>query len=260
MVVYYENSKGEILNLLKKPYRTVEADWYDSDWDESATGYEKKINIDVFGNRAEFVDNMENLYRIIAVDSEVGVYGRLYVNGSYLRCKILKSKKSSWKGYVFSEVEMIFYAPALEWVEESRKSFFPQQEETSVGGFNYPFNYPFNYTASKRGVSQWEVDYIIPSDFHMIIYGPCVNPRILVNGYPYEVLTSLERNEYLVIDSANSTVTKYSANGITMNLFDNRGYEHSVFEKLPTGLLTFNWSGDFGFDIILYRVRREAKW
>lgn len=259
MIVYYENSKGERIDLLKKPYRTIEADWYDSDWEESSSGYEKTIEIDVFGKREEFVQNMENLYRIIAVDSEIGAYGKLYVNGSYLRCKIQKSKKTGWKGYIYTEVELTFEAPELKWFIETRKSFFPQ-EGTGSSGLNYMFNYPFNYAADKKGIAQWKVDHIISNDFRMIIYGPCVNPRILVNGYPYEVFVTLERNEYLIIDSAENTIYKYAVNGIVSNEFNNRGYEYSVFERIPSGLVTFNWSGEFGFDVTLYCARREAKW
>ena len=56
---YYENSKGEVLWLTKAPFRTVEADWFDSTWEETDSGYEKEITIDVFGKRKEFVQNME---------------------------------------------------------------------------------------------------------------------------------------------------------------------------------------------------------
>ena len=259
MVVYYENSKGEKINLLKSPYKTLEADWYDANWEESSSGYEMRILIDVFGKRDEFTKNMENLYRIIAIDSELGIYGKLYVNGSYLRCKIRNSKKTGWKGYVYTEVELVFEAPQLKWFVEIKKSFYPQ-ESASEDGLNYAFNYPFNYTANKKGMSQWRVDHIIPSEFKMILYGPCEDPRILINGHPYEVFVNLERDEYLVIDSAENTILKYAANGIVTNEFDNRGYEYSVFEAVPAGLVTFNWSGDFGFDIVLYCARREAKW
>lgn len=69
---YYKNSKGEVLWLTRAPFRTVEADWFDSTWEETDSGYEKEITIDVFGKREEFTQNMETLYRIISVDSETG--------------------------------------------------------------------------------------------------------------------------------------------------------------------------------------------
>ena len=94
----------------------------------------------------------------------------------------------------------------------------------------------------------------------MIVYGPCVNPRILINDQVYEVFTTLESNEYMIIDSRDYTVHKYLANGTVQNLFDNRRLEQSVFEKIPSGLLRINWSGDFGFDLILFLERREARW
>ena len=113
MIVYYENMNGEKLNLLKAPFRTTKTDWFDADWSESSDGYEKTVTIDVFGKREEFQTNMEQLYRIIAVDAENDTYGKLYVNGAYLRCKVLKSAKEGWKGYVYSEVEITFQAPEL---------------------------------------------------------------------------------------------------------------------------------------------------
>ena len=77
MIVYYENMNGEKLNLLKAPFRTTKTDWFDADWSESSDGYEKTVTIDVFGKREEFQTNMEQLYRIIAVDAENDTYGKL---------------------------------------------------------------------------------------------------------------------------------------------------------------------------------------
>lgn len=260
MVVYYENSNGEKLNLMRSPYHVVEADWYDADWEETTSGYEKTIAVDIFGKQSEFVENMERLYRIIAVDSENGVCGRLYVNGAYLRCMAMKSKKSGWKGYVYSEAEITLLAPSLEWIQEAKKSFYPQEEKTSIEGLDFEFDFEFDFAENKRGVEQWNVDHITSSDFKMIIFGPCINPRILINGYPYEVTATLEKQEYMVIDSIEQTVTKYMSNGTAANLFNERGFDHSVFERIPPGLLTVNWPGDFGFDMVLLLKRREAKW
>lgn len=260
MIAYYQNSKGEILNLMKAPFRTVEADWYDADWTESSSGYEKTVDIDVFGNREQFAENMEHLYSIIAVDAEEDTYGRLYVNDTFLRCRIQSSRKSNWKGYVYSEVELTFVAPELAWIKEEKNTFFPQAEGTAADGLDFPFDFPFDFADTRKGTATWEIDHVTASDFQMIIYGPCVNPRILINNQVYEVFTTLESNEHMIIDSRDYTVHKYLANGTVQNLFDNRGLEQSVFEKIPSGLLRINWSGDFGFDLILFLERREARW
>lgn len=260
MIVYYENMNGEKLNLLKAPFRTTKTDWFDADWSEASDGYEKTVAIDVFGKREEFQANMEQLYRIIAVDAENDTYGKLYVNGAYLRCRVLKSAKEGWKGYVYSEVEITFQAPELVWITEVTKQFFKQDSAISVSGMDFEFDFPFDFAVEKRGVAAWEIDHIIPSDFRMIIYGPCVNPKIYINEYPYEILATLEENEYLILDSKSQTIQQYLTNGTIQNLFGKRAFAKSVFEKIPSGLLNINWSGDYGFDLTVFLNRREPPW
>ena len=257
---YYENSKGEVLWLTKAPFRTVEADWFDSTWEETDSGYEKEITIDVFGKRKEFVQNMETLYRIISVDAETGKYGRLYVNDTFLPCQICKTKKTGWKGYVYTEVKLTFLAPELSWITVLKKRFYPQTEPTAESGLDFPTDFPFDFVDEERGSSSFEISHIIPSDFEMIVYGPCSNPKVLLNGHPYEVLTTLERNEYMIIKSAEQTVYKYLTNGTVSNLFNERGYEYSIFEKIPSGLIRVNWAGTYGIDLDIFLERREAAW
>ena len=247
---YYKNSRGEVLWLTKAPFRTVEADWFDSTWEEKDGGYEKTITIDVVGKRNEFVQNMETLYKIISVDSETGNYGQLYVNDTFLPCQIYETKKTGWKGYVYTEVELKFVAPELSWITVLNKRFFSQEEIAADSGLDFDYDFPFDFMNEKRG----------SAEFEMIIYGPCVNPKVLINGYPYEVLTTLENNEYLIINSMEQTITKYLSNGATVNLFDARGYDYSVFEKIPSGLISVSWSGDFGIDLYVFLKRKEAAW
>ena len=94
----------------------------------------------------------------------------------------------------------------------------------------------------------------------MVIYGPCLNPKVLLNGYPYEILTTLESNEYLILNTSEQTITKYLSNGMTSNLFNSRSYAYSVFEKIAPGLINIDWSGDFGIDLYIFLKRKEAAW
>lgn len=262
ITAYYKNSKGRVLDLLNYPYRTADADWFDSDWEEIVSGeYQKTVQVDVFGRNAEdFAQNMEQLYSIIAADSEEGLYGQLYVNDTFLRCQIQTSRKTSWQGYVYAEVELTFTAPELAWMTEIKKEFLPQSSAVAADGMDFPFDFPFDFADERSGTAVWEVDHVTSSDFQMIIYGPCVNPRVLVNGWPYGVYTTLEAMDYMVIDSRDCTVFKHLSNGTVQNLFHDRYLEQSIFEKMPSGLLRINWSGAFGFDIILFPKRREARW
>lgn len=245
---------------MKAPFRTVEADWFDADWTESSSGYEKTVDIDVFGDREQFAENMEHLYSIVAVDAEEDTYGRLYVNDTFLRCRIQTSKKSNWKGYVYSEVELTFIAPELAWTTELIRSFPKREDAGSDDGLDFPYDHPFDFAADDVRSIAWDIDHVTASDFEMIMYGPCTNPYVLINGHAYTVCTDLEAGEYLVIDSRAYTATKYLSNGTTQNMFNERGLADSIFEKIPSGLLRINWSGDFGFDLTLFLERREARW
>lgn len=260
ITVYYKNSRGEVLDFLKHPYYTAEADCFDSDWTESSTGYQRAVQVDVYGDGDEFVQNMEHLYSIVAVDAEEDTYGRLYVNDTFLRCRIQTSKKSNWKGYVYSEVELTFIAPELAWTTELIRSFPKREDAGSDDGLDFPYDHPFDFAADDVGSIAWDIDHVTASDFEMIMYGPCTNPYVLINGHAYTVYTDLEAGEYLVIDSRAYTATKYLSNGTTQNMFNERGLADSIFEKIPSGLLRINWSGDFGFDLTLFLERREARW
>lgn len=260
ITIYYENSRGEILDFLKYPYCTAEADCFDSDWTESSTGYQRTVQVDVYGNDIQLKANMERLYSIIAVDAEENTYGRLYVNDTFLRCRIQASKKLNWEGYVYSEVELIFTAPELAWTAEVKRQFLPSQDAEDDAGLDFEYEYPFDFASDEAGVTTWDIEHVTASDFEMILYGPCVNPYVIINGHTYTVYTDLEAGEYLVIDSRAYTATKYLSNGTTQNMFNERGLADSIFEKIPSGLLRINWSGDVGFDLTLFLKRREARW
>ena len=96
------------------------------------------------------------------------------------------------------------------------------------------------------------------SDFRIIVYGPVVNPRIQINGHPYQVNDTLLVGEYMVIDSRNNTITKYTGSQ-AINLFDFRDKAYSVFQPIPGGTLRLNWTGLFGFDLTLFEERSEPR-
>ena len=55
-------------------------------------------------------------------------------------------------------------------------------------------------------------------------------------------------------------VTKHLSNGTVRNIFAKREKKSSVFEKIPPGELLVSWSGDFGFDVTVYKERSVPKW
>lgn len=259
MILYYENALGQKIDFMKRPYKAVEADIYDSSWEVSSEGYKKSIEIDVFDLKSNFAQNMNTLYDVLAVDSDNGVYGKLWCNGSYIRCNLRNKETSGWKGNVYAYAILEFVAPDLEWITEEKKSFLPGSRTAQDGGFNYPHNYPYNYSAIDAD-AEWNVKGTAPCDFAVIIYGTCVDPEIIINDHSYQVFTTLEENEYLIIDTRTQTIIKHLESGADINVFNDRSTQQSIFAKIQPGRNVVSWTHAFGFDITLYKSRREPAW
>ena len=285
MNFYYVNSNNEKIDFSDYPYVFQEGDLLDYSWSyetqentdsNKITSFKKDItqkNIKIAvippfnmtkEEREEKIKEYSNhIFEVFEYDIINDTDGKLYTGtGYYLPCRIYESAKSDWNmgiPFMFNEYKVVIANPY--WVKEQKRDF-TGAESSSVKGLNYPYNYPYNYTPVKRGISYWQTGNFSYSDFELIIYGPCANPRILINNYPYEVFDTLEEYEYLIIKSLNEekSVIKYRNNGTTLNIFDLRGKENSVFCKIPPGRLTFNWRGDFKFTLKLYEKRSEPKW
>lgn len=180
--------------------------------------------------------------------------GRLMFGDWYCDCYITSSKTEPNDKYnTWTENTITVYVPSGYWVKETSHSFSPTDSEASEF-LDYPYDYQYDYTAPSTGIGTWESESPFDSDFKLEIYGPCINPRITINGYPYVVYTTVSNGKTLVIDSKNHTVMiGYE------NHFDDRNKVYSVFEKIPTGTLTFTW-GDFDFKLTLYEERGEPRW
>lgn len=259
MKIYYVNSRGQKIDLLKKPYRVVDTDVFDSRWDTVANGYEKKIEIDVFDDQANFISNMNYLYDVFAYDAENGLLGKLYVNDTYLPCNVLNTKKTGWKGHIYSIVTFTFSAPSLAWISEETKNFMMRAVDEDYGK-KYPYDYPLDYAPPEVGKVLWDIDHIKESEFSMIINGAVDDPEITINGYKYRVFTTIQEGEYIIIDSQTKSIIKHLIDGTELNIFDERDVENSVFKKIAPGTNMIEWSGAFSFVMHVYKERREPRW
>ena len=182
--------------------------------------------------------------------------GRLTWGDWYINCYITASETTPDAGS-WTENSISIFCPRPFWVKEEKKSFFPQEEPAAQEFLDYPYDYQYDYYLGAIGIQNWARSFPFDSNFKMVIYGPVTTPRILVNGYPYQINDTLEATEYVVIDSRNNTVIKYMANETNISIFNLRNKEQSVFNKIPAGTLTLNWTGLFGFDLILFDERSE---
>ena len=64
----------------------------------------------------------------------------------------------------------------------------------------------------------------------------------------------------IVIDSRKKTIIKRLANGTEQNIFYKKATGNSIFTEIPPGDILINWSGEFGFDIVVYKERSVPEW
>ena len=276
--IYYINSKGERLELVKEPYRLQTSDIFDYSWEyENVSGIRYRGTITKFvknitskslvltigaKNQKTYYEALNRFFEVVDYDVVHKTRGRLYIGSQYMLCYIHASEKTEWEYGIESldnTVSLVTDYPY--WIEEKQLSFFTKGQISSHAGtyLDYPYPYAFDY-AIDGSQSYVENDHYKTCEFEMVIYGPCTNPKIVIGGHTYEVLTSLNQGEYLKINSREGTIVKNAEDGAVTNEFNNRNKESSVFERIPVGNSIVTWSGDYGFDVILFMERSEPKW
>lgn len=270
MIAYYENNRGSRIDLMKAPYRMITADLFSYEWNaiensDRILGYErvkfeKEVEIDIFGKVDEFADNLNMLIDTFEQDIFDNVKGTLYVNGHYLKCNIQSLDTEDWEAGIYAVATFKVITDEPFWIKDLMMSFYPGSDAGASGGLNYPYNYPYNYTRGSKGVKKWITGALSDNPFEMTIYGPCIDPRVSINGHPYELYDTLEKGDYVKITNYNGkTVTKHRSNGTVANLFDYRAKTDSIFDNVPGGNLTITWSGDFGFDLKIFERRSTPR-
>lgn len=213
----------------------------------------------LFGTDEEKLAYLEKLHDDFELDVRNVTPGRLVWNDSYIECYATSSKTAPDDSNILVNNQVAFYCPHPFWIKEESRSFHASASGSSEEFLDYDYDYDYDYYSGGSGSSVWTTEFPFKSDFRMVIFGPAVNPGIVINGHTYQVLDVLEASEYVVIDSKAGTVVKTTAGGQKVNAFDLRNKSESVFEKLPPGTLTLNWPGSFGFDLTLYEERSEPR-
>lgn len=285
MDFYYINNRGQRIDLSDYPYMFQSGDllnWKEayttrslakrditSDYKLSAKEIPVQIavlcdfSIPLTERKEEWKGAVDHLADVLQADVLDGKDGRIHTDtGYYMHCKIIGSEKSNWKmGLPFMSNTMTILADRPIWIHEESRSFPPvssmQQDQAFL---DYEHDYNYDYTMPYGGDVIWNVEHFAPCEFLMTIFGPAFDPRVVINGHPYQVYTTLYRNEYLKIDSRENKVVKYLENGIQQDIYDLRAKQESVFDSITPGNISVVWSGEFGFDLTLFCERSEPRW
>lgn len=271
MIFKYVNHLNKEVDLNKGPYRMLLSDLLDYKWSytknsNEITGFTrgistKKVEIDVLGNSLKSSRALENdLTDIFEADITAMIPGRIYVDEYYLQCYIYSNKKTRWESGVVVNCEYGLVTDRPVWIKKINKEYRVGTSETASTGLDYPYDFPHDFSSARSGNATLVIDNVADNDYEMIIYGPCTDPVVYINGYPYQVYDNLSANEHIIVRSADHTVTKYLSNGTTKDLYNFRGKIQSIFKKIPSGKLSIIWSGTFGFDLTIFAERSEPKW
>ena len=276
--VRYISSNKKEYNLIGDKMRPTDGSFHSYEWTPEVTGRKAgetvigftkasktyQITLTIRGkleDRKALIDDLTDAFEHDVINVSPG---RIYFGDWYIDCYI-KDKETgisgTWNNW--TELSVGIYCPYPFWIHEEFRSF--QQissgsEEGEESYLDYEHDYPYDYTMPYGGDVIWNVDHYAPCEFLMTIFGPAVDPRVVINGHPYQIYTTLDTNEYLQIDSRNNQVIKYLANGIQQDIYDLRAKQESVFDPIAPGNISVVWSGEFGFDITLYCERSEPRW
>lgn len=270
---YQSGLTGEIIDFTKIPFRMLKPnDLFNYEWNYStgksneniAKTYRKKISskkieivISAVTNQ-ECIDSLNYLLSVLETDVTSKISGKLYINGTYIRCYFMSCTKAVYHpkiNFFVKEFEIILESA---WIKETPYSF--EAKALSLSNVKkYAYKYPYRYSIS-AGENFIENSHYADCNFKLRIYGPCVNPHIIIGTHRYQVWTILTAGEWLEIDSIHNKVYKVMVNGTKVSLFNERDKLSSVFEKIPPGRQRVSAPGTFNFDLILYEERSEPEW
>jgi hypothetical protein len=188
--------------------------------------------------------------------------GKIYIGEYYIKGYITGSTKAEYlldKRYC--KIELTLTVEEQQWMKESKLAFMSSAEGLigSGHGADYPYDYNYDYALSLTE-QRIVCNSIGGSEFKLLIYGPAVNPSVVIADHTYAINGSLSAGETLLIDSVEKTITMISGTGSRENWFSKRNRANYIFEPIPNGINSVSWVGDYGFDLTVIEKRSEPRW
>ena len=146
---------------------------------------------------------------------------------------------------------------------------FEQLTATSGDGefLDLPYDLPYDLgvpsTRRYVDVGEWGA-----APLRFVVYGPCVNPAVRIDGNWYRVDVTVPDGGYLVVDplATPRSVTLVAADGSTTDAFakarrgNGLGSGEYIFQPASPGTHEVEWDRSFGFDLTWYEEEGEPPW
>ena len=270
--IKYIASSGNEYDLTTKDILHRTADYYNWNWNAEGAKKQYGVRVSSFtrdpatyeadlifrGNPADMKRMIQALHNDFENDMRRMTPGRLVWGGYYLDCYINGSSVENLSFWNWLSNKIQIYAPYPFWIKEDEVVLAPASE--AGGGYlDFTYDFQYDYTSPVIGERTVPSDSPFTSEFKMVIYGLAVNPRIVINGYPYVLYTTIPAGSYVIVDSKQRTIMMYGANGQKTNIFDFRNKTDSIFKKIPAGNLTITWDASFGVDLTIFREKSEPE-
>lgn len=277
MILFYESSNGNTFDLKVSKIRTRTANLHDYEWTpmsvpqkygEKVYGFEKAavsytMLLSIFGSHEDRKMQLNALHEAFDHDIRTMTPGKLTHGDSQIECYITFSTTyPDVDDDTKNEISVYCFNPFWVRPHEYRLQIIPDPADNpdAYPWLDYPHGYLYDYQAHLSGFVMADNPGQGDADYKMIIRGPVIDPVIVIGDAQIGVVGRIGASEYVVIDSRNKTVVKYSGD-IAKNIFNDRiKGERSMFEKIPSGNHVVMWSGSFDCDLTIYEERSEPLW
>lgn len=276
MNLYYEGSDGHIIDFMKDPISAQEPEKLSgSSWNyntiSGANGLgrikrfykdaqESQITLSIMTDDAEeFNKIMYDMHRTFDKDVRRMKPGKLWWNGFYKEVFVIDVSHDEFEE-LFEAVEKTikFISVYPYWIKKTTYEYIDMSIATGTldyGDLDYGYDYDIDDL-----IESIDNDCIDKANFEIKFYGPCQNPAINIAGHLYEMLTDIDENEYLTINSLTKKITLYGAYGDAENMFHARNRDSYIFEPIPQGSSQISRNKSLRVSITLFDERGEPEW
>lgn len=209
----------------------------------------------------------DELRRLADRDVAMATPGTLAVDGWSQRAYITAAEPSSIsRAHMAADLTVVLLDGV--W-RKGHTVAFEQLTATSVDGefLDLPYDLPYDLgvpsTRRYVDVGEWGA-----APLRFVVYGPCVNPAVRIDGNWYRVDVTVPDGGYLVVDplATPRSVTLVAADGSTADAFakarrgNGLGSGEYVFQPASPGVHEVEWDRSFGFDLTWYEEEGEPPW
>ena len=266
----YTNGAGESVRFAAdSPWHYGGTDLRDHEWkadtvNDRVVGFRllpREFSLEAVMDGASSAER-DRMVDVFDHDVIAGEPGTLRAGSSEMRCWVTAAEKDLWwydGGHMRAKLTVRADDPV--WTRETVAQFRRSPGVASGGDLDYPHGYPHDWK-NDDVYGSLSSPYRRPCAARITVYGPAVNPYVIIGTTRYQVDVSVPERGLLVIDGRARTIVSVDEYGRPENAFSRgvRAEGANIFAKVPAGSSPVSWGGQFGFDVALVEERSEPAW